>query len=84
MLKLWCYCRTPRSKCFRASALKNKNNNNNKAETVATQAIAVAKGGKHLRQDKTVFDFPPMVEKVAGEFKANQGITFDAPLKTAL
>ena len=58
MLKLWCYCRTPRSKSFRASLLKNKNNN--KAETVATQAIAVAKGGKHLRQDKTVFDFPPI------------------------
>jgi len=36
------------------------NNNNNKAETVATQAIAVAKGGKRLRQDKTVFDFPPI------------------------
>ena len=33
---------------------------NNKAETAATQAIAVAKGGKHLRQDKTVFDFPPI------------------------
>ena len=28
--------------------------------------------------------FLRLVEKVAGEFKANQGITFDAPLKTAL
>ena len=28
--------------------------------------------------------FLRLVEKVAGEFKANQGITFEAPLKTAL
>ena len=38
----------------------NNNHNNNKVETVATQAIAVAKGGKRLRRDKAVFDFPPI------------------------